>query len=102
MAYTTTSVYEWRIKMIDNALYRQFKAIGEIKNVISGASDIEDALRQSIKIIQEVSNAETVVIWYFDKDGDKRLYPAYTKGARTFVPSILIHQMKGSENQQIY
>ncbi|MGN0582619.1 MAG: ATP-binding cassette domain-containing protein [Oscillospiraceae bacterium] len=71
--------------MIDNALYRQFKAIGEIKNVISGASDIEDALRQSIKIIQEVSNAETVVIWYFDKDGDKRLHPAYTKGARTFI-----------------
>ncbi|MGN0631526.1 MAG: hypothetical protein ACI4JN_09390 [Ruminococcus sp.] len=52
--------------MIDNALYKHFKAIGEIKTVISGANDIENALRQCIKIIQEVSNAETAVIWYYD------------------------------------
>lgn len=71
--------------MIDNALYKHFKAIGEIKTVISGASDIENALRQCIKIIQEVSNAETAVIWYYDKSGDERLHPTYTKGANAFI-----------------
>ncbi|MGN1481691.1 ATP-binding cassette domain-containing protein [Porcipelethomonas sp.] len=71
--------------MIDNALYKQFKAIGEIKTTISGASNIEDALHQCIKIIQEVSSAETAVIWYYDKAGDERLHPTYAKGARVFI-----------------
>ena len=71
--------------MVDNVLFKHFKAIGDIKSVINGASDIEDALHKCVDIIREVSGAETAVIWYFDKDGDKLLHPTYAKGAHTFV-----------------
>ena len=71
--------------MVDNILFKHFKAIGDIKSVINGASDIEDALHKCVHIIREVSGAETAVIWYFDKDGDKLLHPTYAKGAHTFV-----------------
>lgn len=69
--------------MVDNVLFKHFKAIGDIKSVINGASDIEDALHKCVHIIREVSGAETAVIWYFDKDGDKLLHPTYAKGAHT-------------------
>ena len=70
--------------MVDNILFKHFKAIGDIKSVINGASDIEDALHKCVDINREVSGAETAVIWYFDKDGDKLLHPTYAKGAHTF------------------
>lgn len=71
--------------MVDNILFKHFKAIGDIKSVINGASDIEDALHKCVDIIREVSGAETAVIWYFDKDGDKLLHPTYAKGAHTLI-----------------
>lgn len=71
--------------MVDNVLFKHFKAIGDIKSVINGASDIEDALHKCVHIIREVSGAETAVIWYFDKYGDKLLHPTYAKGAHTLI-----------------
>ena len=44
--------------MVDNVLFKHFKAIGDIKSVINGASDIEDALRKCVHIIREVSGAD--------------------------------------------
>lgn len=74
-----------RYDMIDNLLFKHFKAIGDIKSVIAGASNIEDALRECVHIIRDVSNAETAVIWYYDKNGDKTLHPIFAQGEHTFI-----------------
>lgn len=71
--------------MIEKTLFKYFKAIGDIKSAISGAADLEEALRQCVQIIRDVSGAETAIIWYYDKNGDKMLHPIYAKGAHTFI-----------------
>ena len=76
--------------MVDNVLFKHFKAIGDIKSVVTGASDMEDALHKCVHIIREVSGAETAVIWYYDKAGDKLLHPTYAKGAHTFVEGTIV------------
>lgn len=75
--------------MVDNLLFKYFKAIGDIKSIISGASNVEDALRECVHIIRDVSNAETAVIWYYDKNGDKKLHPIYAKGEHTFIEAAI-------------
>ena len=75
--------------MIDKSLFRHFKAIGDIKKAIAGATNVEDALRECVHIIRDVSNAETAVIWYFDKNGDKKLHPIFAQGEHTFIENLL-------------
>lgn len=76
--------------MIDNPLFKHFKAIGDIRTVISGATDLSGALRQCARIIREVSNAESAVIWYYDKAGDQRLHPTYAQGTRILLDEFVI------------
>lgn len=75
--------------MIDNPLFKHFKAIGDIRTVISGATDLSGALRQCARIIREVSNAESAVIWYYDKAGDQRLHPTYAQGTRILLDEFV-------------
>lgn len=75
--------------MIDKSLFRHFKAIGDIKSAIAGAANVEDALRECVHIIRGVSNAETAVIWYYDKNGDKKLHPIFAQGQHTFIENAL-------------
>ncbi len=75
--------------MIDKSLFRHFKAIGDIKSAISGATNVEDALRECVHIIRGVSNAETAVIWYYDKNGDEKLHPIFAQGEHTFIENAL-------------
>lgn len=70
--------------MIDKTLFKHFRAIGDIKAVISGAKNLETAIRECVHIIREVSKAETTVIWYHEKDGDGKLHAVYAQGVRTF------------------
>ena len=71
--------------MIDKKLFNHLKAIGDIKTVISGAENLETAIRECVHIIREVSKSESAVIWYYEKDGDGKLHPVYAQGARTFL-----------------
>lgn len=75
--------------MIDKSLFGYFKAIGDIKSAIAGAANVEDALRECVHIIRGVSNAETAVIWYYDKNGDKKLHPIFAQGEHTFIENAL-------------
>ncbi|MGN1104992.1 MAG: ATP-binding cassette domain-containing protein [Candidatus Coproplasma sp.] len=75
--------------MIDKSLFKHFKAIGDIKSAIAGAANVEDALRECVHIIRNVSNAETAVIWYYDKIGDKKLHPIFAQGEHTFIEKTL-------------
>lgn len=67
--------------MLDSMMFQYFEAIGDIKSSIAGAEDFEEALRKCVQIIRKVSNAESIVIWYYDRDGDKLLHPVYSLGA---------------------
>lgn len=68
--------------MTDNILFKHFKAIGDIKTTVQEAPDLEEALRASVRIIRSLSNAESAVIWLYDKDGDKKLHPIYSLGSQ--------------------
>lgn len=71
--------------MIDKNLFKHFRAIGDIKAVISGAENLETAIRQCVHIIREVSKSESTVIWYYEKDGDGKLHAVYAQGTRTLL-----------------
>ena len=71
--------------MIDRKLFNHLKAIGDIKTVISGAENLETAIRECVHIIREVSKSESSVIWYYEKDGDGKLHAVYAQGVRTFL-----------------
>lgn len=66
--------------MLDLAMFQHFNAIGDIKSSIARAKDLDEALRMCAQTIRKVSKAESVVIWYYDRDGDKRLHPSYSLG----------------------
>ena len=71
--------------MIDKNLFKHFKAIGDIKTAISGAENLEKAIRECVQIIREVSKSESAIIWYYEKDGDGKLHAVYAQGARTYI-----------------
>ena len=71
--------------MIDNSLFQHLKAIGDIKSAIAGAANVEDALRSCVRIIRDVSKAETAIVWYYDKNGDGKLHPIFAQGEHTFI-----------------
>ena len=54
-----------------------FKTLGEINTAIGQAGSLDAALKAGLKIIRDNLKAEMAVIWYYDKDGDKKLHPAY-------------------------
>lgn len=66
--------------MKHEAIFQHFKAIGDIKSAIDRAKTLEEALHGCIQIVRGVSKAEHAVIWYYDRDGDKKLHAAYSLG----------------------
>ena len=71
--------------MVGKNLFKHFKAIGDIKTAISGAENLEKAIRECVHIIREVSKSESAIIWYYEKDGDGKLHAVYAQGARTYI-----------------
>lgn len=66
---------------MESSMLKHFRAIGDIKSIIAGAQDLTDALEGCVRIIRSVSNAESAVVWYFDKNGDRMLHPMYSLGS---------------------
>ena len=57
--------------------FTTFKTLGEINTAISKAASLDAALKASLKIIRDNLAAEMAVIWFYDKEGDKKLHPSY-------------------------
>ena len=53
-----------------------YKTIGEIHNVISKSKSSDEALRNSLKLIVDSSNASFAVLWYLDAK-DNLVHPFY-------------------------
>ena len=54
-----------------------FRTLGEINTAIEKSTSLDGALKAGLKIIRDNLDAQMAVIWYYDKDGDKRLHPSY-------------------------
>ena len=65
---------------MENPMLQYFKAIGAIQNIISNATTLDEALRESLKAIVESAGAAGGAIWYADKDGDGKLHPYFWIG----------------------
>ena len=76
--------------MEKDLLFQHFKAIGDIKTTISGAENLEEALRHCVHIISDVCKAERAIIWYFDKNGDQKLHAIYAKGKQTLMDETVV------------
>lgn len=76
--------------MEKDLLFQHFKAIGDIKTTISGAENLEEALRHCVHIISDVCKAESAIIWYFDKNGDQKLHAIYAKGKQTLMDETVV------------
>ena len=57
--------------------FTTFKTLGEINTAISQAASLDAALKAGLKIIRDNLDAEMAVIWFYDKEGDKKLHPSY-------------------------
>ncbi len=57
--------------------FTTFKTLGEINTAISQAASLDAALKAGLKIIRDNLAAEMAVIWFYDKEGDKKLHPSY-------------------------
>ena len=84
--------------MIDKNLFKHFKAIGDIKTAISGAENLEKAIRECVHIIREVSKSESAIIWYYEKDGDGKLHAVYAQGARTYIDHTISSTLNSFNN----
>ena len=73
------------INFVPDTVLLLHKPIGEIKTVISGAENLETAIRECVHIIREVGKSESTVIWYHEKDGDGKLHAVYAQGTRTLL-----------------
>ena len=65
---------------MDNSLVAYYKAIGELQSIITNASTLDEALRESLKAIVNNAGAECAVIWYADKSGNGMLHPYFWLG----------------------
>ncbi len=65
---------------MDQTALATFQTLGDIQSAISKASSMDDALRSSLKVIQEKLSADYAVIWYFDAKGDQLLHPVFWIG----------------------
>ena len=57
--------------------FTTFKTLGEINTAISQAASLDAALKAGLKIIRDNLAAEMAVIWFYDKEGDKKPHPSY-------------------------
>lgn len=64
--------------MSKNVRYTQ--AVWEISRLLQDAESLEDALRESLKEVVKVVKAEAGTIWFYNKEGDGRIYPSFTIG----------------------
>ena len=65
---------------MENSMLQYYRAIGQIQNVISNASSLDEALQGGLKAIVDNAGAESGVIWYADKAGDGKLHPYFWIG----------------------
>ncbi len=65
---------------MEKTMLQYYRAIGEIQNVISNASSLDEALQGGLKAIVDNVGAESGVIWYVDKAGDGKLHPYFWIG----------------------
>ena len=62
---------------MDAASLATFRTLAEINQAMTQANTLDEALKSCLRIIQNNLKAEMAVIWYYDKDGDHRLHPAF-------------------------
>ena len=62
---------------MDAASLATFRTLADINKALSQADSLDEALKACLKIIQSNLKAEMAVIWYYDKNGDHRLHPAF-------------------------
>lgn len=63
---------------------RYAKAIEFIRSSIQTSSSTEEVLYRLVRYLRQTLQAQTVTVWYYEKDGDQQLHPAYANGLRTF------------------
>lgn len=59
------------------SMMKYFRVIGQIHSVVEKADNLEEALKSGLHIILDTCGADGAVIWYEDKEGDKKLHPYY-------------------------
>ena len=67
-----------------NSSDRYTKAIEFIRSSVQTAASTEEVLYRMIRFLRQTLGAETVTVWYYEKDGDKQLHLAYANGLHTF------------------
>ena len=65
---------------MENSALQIYKAIGAVQNVIANASTIDEAIQGCLKTIVDNAGADSAVLWYADKAGDKALHPYFWLG----------------------
>ncbi|MBE6479218.1 MAG: ATP-binding cassette domain-containing protein [Olsenella sp.] len=65
---------------MDATSLKTFRALGDINRTVSQANSLDEAIKGSLKVVQESLGAELVVVWYYDEQGDKRLHPEFWTG----------------------
>ena len=75
--------------MAESVMMKHFRAIGDIKTAIAQAENLEEALETCVQIIRSVTRAEHAVVWYYDREGDKKLHPAYSLGPNILAPAAI-------------
>ena len=56
------------------------QVVWEITRLLQDAESLEEALRTSLGEVVKAVGAEAGTIWFYNSNGDKRIYPAYTIG----------------------
>lgn len=62
---------------MDQALIRQYKLISSIQSHISKSSTIEEALHGAMRLLQDATNVEAVVIWCVDQSDETLMRPLF-------------------------
>lgn len=63
---------------------RYTRAIEFIRSAIQTATSTEEVLYGLARFLRQHLQAQTITVWYYEKDGDQQLHPAYANGLRTF------------------
>lgn len=82
---------------MESSMLKHFRAIGDIRSTIAGAQNLTDALERCVRIIRSVSGAESAVVWYYDKNGDRMLHPMYSLGSNAQFCAISAEEGAAAE-----
>lgn len=62
---------------MDKSLFKYYEIVGQIQKTISNASNLNDALKDSLRIVINKCGVENLVVWFEDTKGDSILHPYY-------------------------